>query len=121
LIDRIKKEGIQAGISLNPATPVSALKHVLPLVDLVLLMTVDPGFYGQSYIPTMTEKIRELDLMRKEQGLSFRIETDGGIDAETVKPLLGMIDMTVLGKAFFKNPCLEDLLKILGYGIKEER
>lgn len=115
LIDRIKKEGIKVGVSLNPATPVSTLKHILPLIDVVLLMTVDPGFYGQPYISGMTEKIRELDRMRKEQGLSLKIETDGGIDAETVKPLLEMIDMTVLGKAFFKNPQLEDFLKILGY------
>ncbi len=115
LFDKIKKAGIKVGISLNPGTPISSLKNILSSVDVVLLMTVDPGFYGQSFIPEMTNKIIELDRLRKENGYNFKIETDGGIDEETIRPLIDTIDMTVLGKAFFKNPNLNQFMKQLGY------
>ncbi len=116
LFDRIKKENIKFGVSLNPGTPILTLKHILPIADVILLMTVDPGFYGQTFIPQMTAKIKELDAIRKNEGYGFKIETDGGIDEKTIMPIKDMIDMTVLGKAFFKNPDLEALLSQLGYG-----
>ena len=68
----------------NPGTPVEAIKHVLHLVDQVLVMTVNPGFGGQAFLPETMDKIRELVALREEKGLNFEIEVDGGIDDQTI-------------------------------------
>ncbi|SFH61363.1 ribulose-phosphate 3-epimerase [Pisciglobus halotolerans] len=84
-IQMIKQQGVKAGIVLNPGTSVETVRPVLADVDLVLVMTVNPGFGGQGFIPTMVEKIKTLASIKKEMNLSFEIEVDGGIVPETAK------------------------------------
>jgi ribulose-phosphate 3-epimerase len=115
LIERIKQKGIKVGIALNPGTPIDQAKHLFSAVDLVLLMTVDPGFYGQEFIKGMDEKVRELSRLKQEKGYKFLIEADGGLDEATLLPLQKELDMAVLGKAFFRNDRLGGLLQSLGF------
>jgi ribulose-phosphate 3-epimerase len=83
-VQQIRELGMRPGVTLNPATPVEALSEILPYVDLVLVMSVNPGFGGQSYIPTSTAKIAALRRMLDERGLSHvELEVDGGITPET--------------------------------------
>ena len=104
-IQEIKSFGKKAAVALNPATPVCSLKNVLRDVDMVLIMTVNPGFGGQRYIETMTEKIGELKALRDEMGLSFEIEVDGGIDESTVKAASKAgAEVFVAGSAVFCAP-----------------
>ncbi|WP_218657988.1 ribulose-phosphate 3-epimerase [Enterococcus thailandicus] len=77
--------GVKSGVVINPGTPVSAIQHVLSIVDQVLVMTVNPGFGGQSFIEETVVKIAELDLLRQENGYHYAIEVDGGIVPETAK------------------------------------
>lgn len=84
-LQMIKNAGVKAGVVINPGTPVATLKDVLSMADLVLVMTVNPGFGGQAFIPEMTEKIAELAALRKKHNYSYEIEVDGGIDAESAK------------------------------------
>lgn len=81
----IKSFGVKAGIVLNPATPVETIQHVLSDVDMVLLMTVNPGFGGQAFIPEVTQKIKTLRRMIDEKGLQVEIEIDGGVNEVTAK------------------------------------
>ncbi|MDZ7835321.1 MAG: ribulose-phosphate 3-epimerase [Alkalibacterium sp.] len=81
----IKSFDVKTGIVVNPSTPVSLLEDVLPIVDMVLIMTVNPGFGGQSFIPETLTKIRKLDELKKENGYKFLIEVDGGINPTTIK------------------------------------
>lgn len=83
-LQKIKAAGMKAGVVINPGTPLAAIEHVLNLVDQVLIMTVNPGFGGQAYIPEMADKIAALVQMRQKKGLSFDIEVDGGIDDKTI-------------------------------------
>src|SRR5438270_9156153 len=78
-IEQIKSLGMQAGVALNPHTPVEALKDILYDIDMVLIMSVNPGFGGQKFIPHSLEKIRELKRMIQERGLNVKIEVDGGV------------------------------------------
>ena len=80
---------VLAGVSLNPHTPVAAIAHVLELCDLVLLMSVNPGFGGQRFIPQVRPKIRELRAMIRDQGLTTRIEVDGGVVVDNIAELAG--------------------------------
>lgn len=80
---RIREGGCEAGIALNPATPLSAVEPYLDQIDLLLCMTVVPGFGGQAFMPEVLEKIKAAAKLREEKGLSFHIEVDGGIDAAT--------------------------------------
>lgn len=82
-VQMIKQEGVKAGVVLNPGTPVESIKYVLSQVDQILIMTVNPGFGGQSFIEETVEKIAELDQLRKENGYHYEIEVDGGIVPET--------------------------------------
>lgn len=84
-LQKIKSCGMQAGVVINPGTPVEALVPVLDLVDQVLIMTVNPGFGGQAFIPEMVEKIKRVAQLRQEKGLDFDIEVDGGIDDKSIK------------------------------------
>lgn len=84
-IQQIKSEGVKAGVVLNPHTPANMIKEVLDEVDLVLLMTVNPGFGGQSFIHSVLPKIKEVSDMVKERGLQVEIEVDGGVNEETAK------------------------------------
>ncbi len=84
-IQLIKSHGIKAGVVLNPHTPVSVIEHVLEDIDMVLLMTVNPGFGGQKFIHSVLPKIKQVADMVKERNLEVEIEVDGGVNAETAK------------------------------------
>ncbi len=84
-LQKIKKAGMKAGVVINPGTPVSAIEPVLSLVDQVLIMTVNPGFGGQAFIPEMLEKVQKVAKIRDEKGYNFDIEVDGGVDNKTIK------------------------------------
>ncbi|MCX6529672.1 MAG: ribulose-phosphate 3-epimerase [Actinobacteria bacterium] len=103
----IRNMGATAGVALNPATPASAIEHVLDLVDMVLVMTVNPGFGGQSYISTMEPKIREVRNMIESAGLgdAVHLEVDGGISATTVAGAASAgANVLIAGSALFKHP-----------------
>ena len=100
---RIRALGCQAGIVLNPDTPASAIEPVLALVDLVLVMTVQPGFGGQPFRDDTLPKIQKIDTWRRERGLAFRLEVDGGIDLATAPHCRAAgADTFVAGTSFFK-------------------
>lgn len=100
---RIRELGCQCGIVLNPGTPASAIEHLLGLVDLVLVMTVQPGFGGQAFRADMLPKLREIDSWRQSRGLNFRLEVDGGIDLATAAQCRAAgADTFVTGTSFFK-------------------
>lgn len=102
---RIRGFGCQNGIVLNPDTPASAVAHLLDQVDLVLVMTVQPGFGGQSFRRDMLPKLAELDRARRERKLKFRLEVDGGIDLATAAECRQAgADTFVAGTSFFKAP-----------------
>lgn len=84
-LQKIKAAGMKAGVVINPGTPVSAIEFVLSLVDQVLIMTVNPGFGGQAFIPEMLEKVAKVAQLRDEKGYDFDIEVDGGVDNKTIK------------------------------------
>ena len=84
-IQQIKSEGMQAGVALNPGTPLSALEEILPYVDMVLIMSVNPGFGGQSFIESIVPKIARLRKMITDAGLAVDIQVDGGINDKTSK------------------------------------
>ena len=85
-LELIRSHGMQVGVVLNPATPVQTLGEVLDLVDYILVMSVNPGFGGQKFIPGALEKVRKLATMRAAKGLNYRIEIDGGVDLATIGP-----------------------------------
>ncbi len=100
----IKDSGVKAGVSLNPATPVWSLDHILPDLDLVLLMSVNPGFGGQGFIPQVFEKIRMVRRMLSERGLQVLIEVDGGVKHENARQVADAgADILVMGSAFFNS------------------
>ncbi len=119
-INEIKSLGKKAGISLNPSTPLSAVEEVLPIVDLVLIMSVNPGFGGQTLIPYTLEKTRRLSSMLKERGLSdVIIEIDGGITEETiVEAARAGVDVFVAGSAVFSKPDYAAAIKKLKKSIE---
>ena len=84
-LQKIKAAGMKAGVVINPGTPVSAIESVLSLVDQVLIMTVNPGFGGQAFIPETLEKVAKVAQLRDEKGYDFDIEVDGGVDNKTIK------------------------------------
>ncbi len=101
-LQRIREEGMRPGVALNPATPVASLDEVLGELDFVLVMSVNPGFGGQRFIPAALEKVRRLRAAREARGLSFAIEVDGGVSAETLPSLLEAgADWLVAGSALF--------------------
>lgn len=83
-LQKIRLAGVKPSVVVNPGTPIDSIKHVLNLVDQVLVMTVNPGFGGQAFLPETMDKIKELVALRKEKGLHFDIEVDGGIDDKTI-------------------------------------
>jgi len=98
----IKSLGKRAGVALNPASPVALIENVLDIVDLVLVMSVNPGFGGQEFLPLAIDKIAHLVELREEMGLNFRIEVDGGIAHDTVALVVEAgADMLVAGSAIF--------------------
>jgi len=104
-LQRIRELGCQCGIVLNPDTPASAVESFLDKVDLVLVMTVQPGFGGQSFRTDMVPKLRQIDAWRRERNLSFRLEVDGGVDLSTGAVCRNAgADTFVAGTSFFKAP-----------------
>ncbi len=102
VIQLIKETGSQAGIVLNPSTPLSSIEWTLEYVDFVLLMSVNPGFGGQAFIPNTLQKIRDLRKMIQDQGLSTLIEIDGGVNEETIAEISAAgADVFVAGSAIF--------------------
>lgn len=81
----IKALGVKCGVAIKPMTPVSAISHLLPLLDLALVMSVEPGFGGQKFMPVAVDKIKQLAALRDEMGLDFHIEVDGGIGADNAR------------------------------------
>lgn len=103
-IQNIKSYNVKAGVVLNPATPVEMIKHILPDVDMVLLMSVNPGFGGQKFIPEVLEKVKTLRKMIDERGLDIEIEVDGGVNSQNIKSLVDAgADVLVAGSAIFNN------------------
>ncbi len=101
-LHHIQQLGCKAGVSINPATPLETIEYVLSFVDLVLIMSVNPGFGGQSFIPYSLQKIRRLAEMRKTMNASFLIEVDGGINPQTARDVLQAgADVLVAGNAIF--------------------
>lgn len=102
-IQYIKSLGAKAGVSINPATPVSVLESILPDLDLVLLMSVNPGFGGQKFIPSSLEKIAKLNVMRQEMNPQMVIAVDGGVTEENAESVVKAgADSLIAGTAFFK-------------------
>jgi len=104
-IQQIGELGVEPGVALNPATPLETLWEILPFVRQVLVMTVNPGFGGQSYIETMTDKVARLAAMARDRGLGPDIEVDGGIDAGTTPVVVGVgAIVLVAGTAVYQHP-----------------
>ena len=103
LLASIREAGCRAGIVLNPGTPAAAVESLLAHVDLVLVMTVQPGFGGQPFRTDMLPKIAQIEAWRRERGFDYRIEVDGGIDLETARACRAAgADTFVAGTAFFQ-------------------
>jgi len=103
-IQHIKSCGVKAGVAINPGTPLSALDSILDEVNLVLVMSVNPGFGGQSFISSSLEKMQKLVEIRRASGLNFEIEVDGGVSAENVEGVLSTgVEIIVAGSAVFAN------------------
>lgn len=102
VVQSVRNAGVAAGVALNPATPLSALEEVLPLLDLVLVMSVNPGFSGQEFIPATKDKLRRLCRMIEERGASARVEVDGGIGpGNTAEVARAGAEVLVAGSAVF--------------------
>lgn len=113
-IQQIKGLGMKAGIALNPHTPVSLLKDVLADIDMVCLMSVNPGFGGQAFIPQTLNKIKELRNMIDEKGLKVDIEIDGGVTLENAKSIVDAgATVLVAGNTVFKAPNPTDMISLL--------
>ena len=113
-IQNINSHGIKAGVALNPATPIETIKYVLQDVDMVLLMSVNPGFGGQSYIPVVTEKIKELKALIDEMNLDIDIEVDGGVKPSNIAEVVNAgANVIVAGSAIFNAGNIDEAVKSL--------
>ncbi|MFY7869551.1 MAG: ribulose-phosphate 3-epimerase [Exiguobacterium sp.] len=105
VLQQIKAAGAKCGVVLNPHTPLSTIEHILQDVDMVLLMTVNPGFGGQAFIESVVPKISALSQLRKDRQLDFEIEIDGGVNEETAKRCIDAgADVLVAGSAIYNHP-----------------
>lgn len=112
VVQQIKDAGMQAGVTLNPATPVSLLADIISDVDMVLLMSVNPGFGGQKFIPHTLNKVRELRELIARTGSQALIEVDGGVNLQTGAQLVETgADVLVAGNAVFKAPDMVDMIR----------
>ena len=102
-VQHIRSMDVKPGVAINPGTPVSALEYVLEDADLILIMSVNPGFGGQKFIPSAIRKAQELKELREKYGLDFRIEIDGGINLANVKTVIDAgVEIIVAGSSVFK-------------------
>jgi len=112
-IQNIKSYGIKAGVALNPATPIETIKYVLEDIDMVLIMTVNPGFGGQSFIESMIPKIKELKSLIDKKGLKVDIQVDGGIKPDNVdKVVKAGANIIVAGSAIFNSDDIQDTVDL---------
>lgn len=112
-VAEIARLGAAPAVALNPATPLSMVEYLLPQLDMVLVMTVNPGFGGQSFIPFTMDKIKALAAMRRERDLSFRIQVDGGVSPDNTAALVAAgADVLVSGSAFFGHPPYKERLDV---------
>src|SRR5215211_6643821 len=103
-LEVIRRKGAMAGVAINPATPLVALEEALPYADYILLMSVNPGFGGQKFIPTSLDKLRRLRRMMTERGSSARIEIDGGVDRHNIAEIAAAgAEIIVAGSAVFNE------------------
>lgn len=108
VVQMIKGHGLKAGVTLNPATPLEAIDYVLEDIDMVLIMTVNPGFGGQSFIESMKEKIRKLRNIIDSRGLDIKIEVDGGVKLDNAREILDCgADIIVVGSGIFDGDIVE--------------
>lgn len=113
-VTAIKEKGLLAGVALNPATPLSTIEWILPKVDMVLIMSVNPGFGGQSLIPYTIDKVRELKKMIDKKGLKTDIEVDGGVNQQNVTDFLDAgANIIVAGSAVFNGDITENVERFL--------
>ena len=111
-LGHIRSYGVGAGLSIKPGTPVSDIEAVLDHCDMVLVMSVEPGFGGQKFMPDMLDKVRELADLRADNGYSYQIEIDGGIDLTNIETAQAAgVDIFVAGSAVFKAPDLKARVK----------
>lgn len=104
-LEYIRSKGIKAGAVIKPATPVSALKEYLPLIDMILIMSVEPGFGGQSFIPASLDKLREARAMIEESGYDIDLEVDGGVNLKNAAEIKAAgANILVAGSAVFRAP-----------------
>ncbi|OPJ63556.1 ribulose-phosphate 3-epimerase [Clostridium oryzae] len=120
LIDHIKSCNVKAGIALNPATPVSCILPVLHKIDLVLIMSVNPGYGGQKFIPYTLEKVTELRNIKEKNNYTFSISIDGGVTIENCVDIAAAgVDIIVAGSSVFKNNAIKEnlasIIKILSH------
>lgn len=102
-LQHIRSLDVKPGVAINPGTPVSALDYVLEDADLILVMSVNPGFGGQKFIPSALRKAQELKVLREKRGLNFRIEIDGGINVTNAKSVIDAgVEILVAGSSVFK-------------------
>lgn len=114
-IQHIHSTGVKAGVALNPATPIVMVEDVLDKVDMILIMSVNPGFGGQKFIPRALDKIRRLDEIRKANGYDFVIEVDGGVNLQNCEELKSVgTDILVAGSAVFKAESRKEAIAVLG-------
>lgn len=114
-IQHIHSTGVKAGVALNPATPIVMVEDVLDKVDMILIMSVNPGFGGQKFIPRALDKIRRLDEIRKANGYDFVIEVDGGVNLQNCEELKSVgTDILVAGSAVFKAEDRKEDIAVLG-------
>jgi len=123
VLEQIRQAGCQAAVALNPATPLEEITYVLGDLDMVLIMSVNPGFGGQSFIPAMLPKIRRLREMLDAGGLDVKIQVDGGLNGTTVGPVAQAgCDVFVAGTAIFKEPdyaqAIQELRRKIGAAVK---
>ena len=112
-IQNIKSYGIKVGVSLNPATPIETIKHVIQDIDMVLIMTVNPGFGGQSFIESMIPKIKELKQLIDDKGLNLDIQVDGGIKPDNVdKVVKAGANIIVAGSAIFNSDDIQSTVDL---------
>ncbi|NLV99696.1 MAG: ribulose-phosphate 3-epimerase [Clostridiales bacterium] len=113
-VNYIKSFGVKAAVALNPSTPLNILDYVLDDIDMVLIMTVNPGFGGQKFIPVMMEKIRRLADIRNKSGLDFPIQVDGGIGLDNINEVVKAgADIIVAGSAVFKSDDVGAVIRAL--------
>ncbi len=114
VIQAIKEAGLKAAVSLNPSTPLCLLEEILPELDMVLLMSVNPGFGGQAFIPSSMEKVRKLRQMMDEKGLTTDIQVDGGVTPDNAAQLIAAgATVLVAGSAVYKAPDMANAIHSL--------